>query len=57
MWAYLERVKAGSSLAPQEARDFYQTADIIIREYPANEGSWLLFLIAGIFLGAALSKK
>jgi hypothetical protein len=54
---YVERLKAGQPLTATEAQDFYRIADIITHEYPANENSWLLFLIAGFVLGLMLSKK
>lgn len=55
--SYVERLKAGQSLTTIEAQDFYRITDIITREYPANQNSWLLFLIAGFLLAALLSKK
>jgi hypothetical protein len=55
--SYVDRLKQGSWLTPDEARDFYRISDIVTREYPATEGSWLLFLVAGIVLGLAISKK
>ena len=56
---YVERLKQGAQLTVQETHDFYRLSDIITREYPSNEGSWLLFLVAGILLGALItgSKK
>ena len=53
--SYVERLKYGNTLSPLEARDFYRISDIVTREYPSNEGSWLLFLIGGIVLGAMIS--
>jgi len=53
--AYVERLKAGGVLNVMEAQDFYRISDIITREYPANENSWLLFLVGGFLLGALLS--
>ena len=55
--SYSERLRSGLWLSPTEAQDFYRISEIITREYPVNEGSWLLFLIGGMLLGAALSKK
>ena len=56
---YVERLKQGMPLTVPETHDFYRLSDIITREYPTSEGSWLLFLVAGILLGAlaAGSKK
>jgi hypothetical protein len=48
---YVERLKAAQPLTAPEAQDFYRIADIITHEYPANEGSWMLFLIASFVLG------
>lgn len=53
--SYVERLKHGHPLTPDEARDFYRLSDIITHEYPSNEGSWLLFLIGGIVLGLMLA--
>jgi hypothetical protein len=52
---YVERLKRSDILHRDEARDFYRLTDIVTREYPGNEGTWLLFLIGGILLGAMLS--
>lgn len=52
---YVDRLKRGQALVPEEARDFYRISDIITREYPSNESSWMLFLIGGILLGAIIS--
>jgi hypothetical protein len=54
---YVSRLKQGSGLTADEARDFYRISDIVTREYPAHEGSWLLFVVAGMVLGLALAKK
>jgi hypothetical protein len=54
---YTERLRLGHWLTPEEAQDFYRLSDIITREYPSSEGSWLLFLIAGILLGTIIAKK
>ena len=53
--SYVARLKIGHPLNPVEARDFYRISDIITREYPNNEASWLLFLIGGIVLGAIIA--
>lgn len=55
--AYVARLQAGGALNVLEARDFYRVTDIITHEYPANEYSWLLFLVGGFLLGALLSDK
>jgi hypothetical protein len=31
--------------------------DIVTREYPSHAGSWLLFPIGGIPIGAAIAKN
>jgi len=54
---YVDRLKFGQMLTPDEARDFYRLTDTVTREYPGNEGTWLLFLIGGILLGAMLSTS
>jgi hypothetical protein len=54
---YVERLKHGAWLSPQEAQEFYRLSDVITHEYPAKEGSWLLFLIGGILLGMMINKK
>jgi hypothetical protein len=54
---YVARLRIGQPLNPEEARDFYRISDIITREYPNHEASWLLFLIGGILLGAMLADK
>ena len=53
--SYVQRLKYGNPLSPLETRDFYRISDIVTREYPSNEGSWLLFLVGGILLGAMIS--
>jgi hypothetical protein len=55
--AYVARLKMGQSLSPVEAQDFYRLTDIVTHEYPAQEGSWLLWVIAGVLLGAILKEK
>jgi hypothetical protein len=54
---YVARLRMGQPLNPAEARDFYRISDIITREYPNYEASWLLFLIGGILLGAIIADK
>ncbi len=54
--SYVARLKLGQALTVSEAQDFYRISDIITREYPNNEGSWLLFLIGGILLGAMIAS-
>ncbi len=56
---YVQRLKQGNWLSPDEGRDFYRLEDTVSREYPSNEGSWLLFLVGGLVLGIILadSKK
>jgi len=53
--SYIAGLKMGGSLNAAQAQDFYRLTDIITREYPSNEGSWLLFLIGGILIGAIIS--
>jgi hypothetical protein len=57
--SYVERLKVRQFLTPDEVRDSYRISDIVTREYPGNESSWLIFLVGGILLGAILadSKK
>lgn len=52
---YIQRLRQGDWLTADEAHDFYRLADLTTREYPSNEGSWLLFLVGGIVLGVILS--
>lgn len=56
---YVQRLKQGEWFTRQEAQDFHRLADTVSREYPSNEGSWLLFLVGGLVLGFILadSKK
>ena len=53
--AYLERLQNGQPLTLPEAQDYYRITNIITQEYPANDKSWLLFLIGGFILGAMFS--
>jgi hypothetical protein len=53
--SYVARLRLGQALTVPEAQDFYRISDIITKEYPNNEGSWLLFLIGGILLGAMIA--
>jgi hypothetical protein len=55
--AYTDRLRIGQLLSPVEAHDFYRLTDTMTREYPSNEGTWLLFLLAGIAVGMILSEK
>ena len=55
--SYVERLRQGGVLVPDEAREFYRLSDIITHEYPTNEGAWLLFLIGGILLGMAIADS
>jgi len=52
---YLERLQKGQLLTLPEAQDYYQITTVITQEYPANDKSWLLFLIGGFILGAMFS--
>lgn len=53
---YVERLRAGQPLNVLEARDFNRITDIITREYPANQNSWLLYVVGGLLLGALLAE-
>ncbi len=53
--SYVQRLQTGSVLTPPEARDFYRISEIITQEYPANQNSWLLFMIGGLLLGLMIS--
>jgi hypothetical protein len=53
---YVDRLRLGQLLNPDEVRDFYRISDIVTREYPGNESSWLIFLVGGILLGALLAS-
>jgi hypothetical protein len=55
--SYVFRLKQGQVLTREEAQDFYRLSDIITREYPNTPGSWLLFLIGGILIGAPISNN
>lgn len=52
---YVERLRVAQHLSPDEVRDFYRISDIVTKEYPSNESSWLIFLIGGVLLGAILA--
>jgi hypothetical protein len=54
---YVGRLRQGDWLTPQEAQDFYRLTDTVSREYPSNEGSWLLFLVGGMVLGLILAGQ
>ncbi len=54
---YVQRLKQGDWLTPAEAQDFYRLTDTVSREYPGNEGSWLLFLVGGLVLGLLAGSK
>ncbi len=51
----VRRLKQGDWLTPEEARDFYRLTDTVSREYPSNEGSWLLSAVGGLVLGLILA--
>lgn len=55
--SYVERLKVRQFLTPNEVRDFYRISDVVTREYPGNESSWLIFLVGGILLGAILADS
>lgn len=54
---YIDRLRRGEWLTPPEARDFYRISDVVTREYPNLEGSWVLFVAAGIVLGLMLAES
>lgn len=54
---YVSRLRTSQSLNVPETRDFYRLTDIITREYPGNESSWLLFLVGGILIGALMASE
>ena len=50
------RLKQGQG-PREETQDSYRFTDIITRECPSNAGSWRLFLMGGILIGAAITKN
>ncbi len=53
---YIDRLRRGRRLSPDEAREFYTLSDILTREYPTHEASWLLYVLAGILIGLILAE-
>ncbi len=54
---YVGRLQQSQLLTTPEAQDFYRLSDIVTREYPTYEGSWLLFLVGGILVGMIAAQK
>lgn len=55
--AYVARAGAGERLTVAEAEDFYRLAEIVTHEYPAQPGTWTLWLIAGVILGLVIADS
>jgi hypothetical protein len=57
MRGYVERLRAGQWLSAFEAQDYYRISNIIATEYPANQNSWILFVLGGFILGAIVASS